>query len=182
MLLIPKHESQLVRLADKLRLAEAPTPDLVAEIFSACTRIPSLSKSRATAVKFDQLAKMSAWTDLAIALIGLELPGWNFVASSTKTAHGSARCLRNLTCRWYWTILLMQATKICRWRSSARLSTHAAGILHAKSSFRRCRRSGPRKVMSFAATTSPDVSASNADCGRNRILHRFRTTVLAGLE
>ncbi len=77
MLLIPKHESQLVRLADKLRLAEAPTPDLVAEILSACTRIPSLSKSRATAVKFDQLAKMSAWTDLAIALIGLELPGWN---------------------------------------------------------------------------------------------------------
>jgi hypothetical protein len=77
MLLIPNHGNRLDRLAGKLRLAEAPTHDLVAEIISvACTRMPSLNKSSAAAVQFDKLKKTSAWMDLAIALIELELPAW----------------------------------------------------------------------------------------------------------
>ena len=77
MLLIPKHENQLDRLAGKLRLAEVLTSDLVAEVVAeTCTRMPLLNKFGVEAVQFDRLTKTSAWTDLAIPPIGLELPTW----------------------------------------------------------------------------------------------------------
>jgi hypothetical protein len=44
-------------------------------IAGACTRLPLLSKlGRARQV--DRLAEAGAWTDAALALIALELPGW----------------------------------------------------------------------------------------------------------
>jgi hypothetical protein len=44
-------------------------------IAAACTRLPSLSKL-GRAGQVDQLAEAGAWTDAALALIALELPGW----------------------------------------------------------------------------------------------------------
>lgn len=77
MLLIPKREDRLDRLAEKLRTAESATPHLVAETVSdACPRLSLLNKSGTVAAQLNRLIEASAWTDLALALIGLELPGW----------------------------------------------------------------------------------------------------------
>jgi len=78
MLLIPSHEDRLARLAEKLRLAEAVTPNLVAEIISdGCPRLALLNRAGAAAIQIDRLIKAQAWTDLALALVALELPGWS---------------------------------------------------------------------------------------------------------
>ena len=77
MLLIPKQQDRLEQLAVKLQTANAPTSDLVAELVSnVCPRMALLNKSGAAALQFERLTKTSAWTDVAIALIGLELPAW----------------------------------------------------------------------------------------------------------
>lgn len=77
MLVVSKQTDRLERLALKVQAADAPTSNLLAEIVSqACPRLASLSKSGAAASRFDRLTKTSAWTDAAIALIGLELPAW----------------------------------------------------------------------------------------------------------
>lgn len=77
MLLIQKQQDRLEQLAVKLQIADTPTFDLVAELVSeACPRMALLNKSGATALQFERLTQTSAWTDLAIALIGLELPAW----------------------------------------------------------------------------------------------------------
>ena len=77
MLLISKHRDQLEQLALKLQNAHAPTSGLLAEAVSqTCPRLASLNKSGAAALQFERLTKASAWTDVAIALIGLELPAW----------------------------------------------------------------------------------------------------------
>lgn len=77
MLLIPKQQDRLQQLALKLQAADTPTSGLLAELIAeSCPRMASLNKSGAAALQFERLAKTPAWTDLAIALIGLELPAW----------------------------------------------------------------------------------------------------------
>jgi hypothetical protein len=77
MLLVPKPKNELGRLAAKIELAEAVTSTLVAEIVAESRhRVPLLNKSGAPASQLDKLAEASAWTDLALALIRLELPAW----------------------------------------------------------------------------------------------------------
>ncbi len=76
MLFNPKHDNRLYRLTEELRLASAPTSDLVAHVIAnACTRIPVLSKA-GKAPRIDQLIAVGAWSDAALALIELELPAW----------------------------------------------------------------------------------------------------------
>jgi hypothetical protein len=78
MLLIPRHEDRLERLAEKLRLAEAITPHFIAESISdVCPRLALLNSAGVAVVQIDRLIKASAWTDLARALVAIELPGWS---------------------------------------------------------------------------------------------------------
>jgi hypothetical protein len=64
------------RLDEELRLASQPAPDLFAKVIvSVCTRIPVLAQSGKTA-GIERLIDSGAWTDSALALVGLELPMW----------------------------------------------------------------------------------------------------------
>jgi hypothetical protein len=77
MLLDPKHEERLDRLTNELRLAPALSPDHFSRIIAdACTRLPLLNKAGGAA-RIDQLIKVGAWSDAALALIELELPAWH---------------------------------------------------------------------------------------------------------
>jgi hypothetical protein len=59
-----------------LRDAHAATAELLSEIIqNACRRFPSLGQSEKTA-RIEQLIAASAWVDIALALIELELPQW----------------------------------------------------------------------------------------------------------
>ncbi len=70
------HAVLLDRLDEALRLTPEPAPDLFAKIIaSACTRIPVLSRS-GKATRITRLVESGAWTDAALGLIELELPGW----------------------------------------------------------------------------------------------------------
>jgi hypothetical protein len=63
-------------LIDRLRGANAATPELIAEVIDlACRRFPSTGQTAKTA-RIEQLIDARAWTDLALALIDLELPLW----------------------------------------------------------------------------------------------------------
>jgi hypothetical protein len=76
MLLDPKHEMSLERLARDARLAPTPTRDLFFKIATwACPRLQLLRAARKTD-QLDRLIEAGAWTDAATTLIGLELPAW----------------------------------------------------------------------------------------------------------
>lgn len=68
-----KPDQRLARLQQQLRFAPTVTPDLVFEVAaSVCTRLPVLAK----ASHVDRLIAAGAWTDVAFALIEIELPAW----------------------------------------------------------------------------------------------------------
>jgi hypothetical protein len=72
----PKHEDRFDRLADQLRLASALTPDLVSDVIRhACTRVPVMKRA-GNAARIAQFTEVGAWSDVALALIELELPAW----------------------------------------------------------------------------------------------------------
>ena len=72
----PKHEGRFDRLMEQLRLAPAPTADLISNVVeAACTRLPVLNKA-GRAGRLDQLIEAGAWSDAALALIEIELPAW----------------------------------------------------------------------------------------------------------
>jgi hypothetical protein len=76
MLFNPNHENRLDRLANRLRTAPALTPELFCEIvIETCQRVPALNKA-ASAGRLDRLITAGAWTDAALALIGLAVPAW----------------------------------------------------------------------------------------------------------
>jgi len=63
-------------LQDKLRRAQVVTPDLASRFLTdACTRI-AMRRWAAEAAKIDRLIESEAWTDVALALVELELPQW----------------------------------------------------------------------------------------------------------
>jgi hypothetical protein len=64
------------QLDDRLRNAGAVTRELISEVVGAtCRRFPSIGQPEKTA-RIEQLIGSEAWTDLALALIDLELPQW----------------------------------------------------------------------------------------------------------
>ncbi len=71
------HPRDLNDLADRLRNATETDTLLATEVInSACRRFPSLGQSDKTA-HLEQLIRSGAWTDVALALIDLELPLWH---------------------------------------------------------------------------------------------------------
>jgi len=66
----------LDRLDDELQAAPEAEREVFAKIIgSACSRIPVLNKS-GKAARIGQLIESGGWTDAAIAVIELEMPGW----------------------------------------------------------------------------------------------------------
>ena len=73
--LLREHRDPLL-LDNRLRTAHAVTPELMSEIVgTACHRFPSMGQTEKTA-RIERLIGSEAWTDAALALIGLELPLW----------------------------------------------------------------------------------------------------------
>jgi hypothetical protein len=69
-------ENDLAALGARMLAANAVTPELVAEIIDlACRRLPSLGQSDKTS-RIERLIDARAWTDMALALIDVELPLW----------------------------------------------------------------------------------------------------------
>lgn len=72
----PKTADRLSLLADRIRSAQAVTPDLVSHIIDgACVRLPALGRTE-KAARLNRLVEAGAWTEVAFALIELELPQW----------------------------------------------------------------------------------------------------------
>jgi len=66
----------LSELNDRLRDAPAATAALISEVISeTCRRFPSMGQTEKTA-RIERLIGSEAWTDVALALIDLELPQW----------------------------------------------------------------------------------------------------------
>ena len=72
----PKTADRLSLLADQIRLAQTVTPDLVSHVIDgACVRLPALGRTE-KAARLNRLIEAGAWTEVALALIELELPQW----------------------------------------------------------------------------------------------------------
>jgi hypothetical protein len=70
-------KSRLVReLADRLRDADAVTPELLSDVIDeACRRLPCIPRAEYSR-RIERLVQTGAWTDTALALLELELPQW----------------------------------------------------------------------------------------------------------
>jgi hypothetical protein len=69
-------EDRLDRLEEQLRQARSVTPALMSNVIAeACVRLPALGRTDANA-RIDRMIESGAWTDLALALIEIELPAW----------------------------------------------------------------------------------------------------------
>jgi hypothetical protein len=77
--LLSDHQIELEHidgLIDRIRDAHAVTPELIATLVeTTCRRIPSVGQSDKT-TRLERLIQSGAWTDVALALIDLELPQW----------------------------------------------------------------------------------------------------------
>jgi hypothetical protein len=75
MLFNPKHDNRYA-LIEQLRFAKAPTLDLIRRVIAdECTRLPMLMRTGVTD-RIEKLVETGAWTDLALALVEVERPGW----------------------------------------------------------------------------------------------------------
>ena len=76
MLPIPEQSDTPTQLLQRIRAAGMPNHSLVARILAdACPRATSLRR-RKQADALESALAAGAWTDVALALITLELPGW----------------------------------------------------------------------------------------------------------
>jgi len=76
MLHLSEHHN-LADLSDRLRDAHAVTPELTSDVIErVCRRFPSMTQTYKTA-HIKRLIGAEAWTDVALALIDLELPLWH---------------------------------------------------------------------------------------------------------
>lgn len=77
MLSSPKHASAHDELSERIRSAQTITPDLMSDVLdTSCVRLPCLNRSGIVAERIARLRQSSAWTDLCLMLITVELPGW----------------------------------------------------------------------------------------------------------
>ena len=76
MLMIPRRDEPLHRLATRIACAAAPGSGLIQDIAASCKRLAALRRAGKTE-PFDLFCKSGAWVDAALALLALELPGWS---------------------------------------------------------------------------------------------------------
>jgi hypothetical protein len=138
---------RLVELQDRLRRAQAVTPDLMAEIVAgACTRV-AMPGCAARAAKIDRLIELEAWTEAALALVELELPQWR---------------LRRLVCEeGYWLCSLSKQWNLPAWLSDSAEACHESlplAILSALIEARQCAEPLPRP----AAHSVPQCGGGSA--------------------
>ena len=100
----------LVELQDRLRRAQAVTPDLMAKVVAgACTRL-AMPRRPFKAAKIERLIELEAWTEAALALVELELPQWR---------------LRRLICEeGYWLCSLSKQWNLPAWLSDSAEARH----------------------------------------------------------
>jgi hypothetical protein len=76
MRLYRKHDDRLAALADRVRNATSVDTELLSNVIEdACTRLPAMSR-HGSAAALHRLIGAGAWTDVALAQIAVELPGW----------------------------------------------------------------------------------------------------------
>ena len=69
-------ELRVRELADRLREADAVTPELLSDVIrEACWRFPCITRTEYCR-RIERLIQSSAWTDTVLALLELELPQW----------------------------------------------------------------------------------------------------------
>jgi hypothetical protein len=73
----PLQEEPRIRgLADRLREADAMTPELLSDVIrEACWRFPCIPRTEYSR-RIELLIQSGAWTDAVLALLELELPQW----------------------------------------------------------------------------------------------------------
>src|SRR5215831_6461930 len=71
-----KHEDDLEALADRVKSAIAPTPDLLYDVMNACPRLRVINRSGKVS-GIDRIIEAGAWNDAALALIAVEIPAWS---------------------------------------------------------------------------------------------------------
>lgn len=92
MLVARKYENDFDRVEREIRKAAAPTPDLIHDVLSTCTRIQVLERA-GKAKNIERLIAAGAWCDAVCALIELETPGW----SIRRLVHEDGEWLCSLT-------------------------------------------------------------------------------------
>lgn len=76
MLSVLNPQERFDRLTIRLRLTTAVTSELVSDIVAgACIRFPVFRRLGMTA-RIEKLIEAAAWTDVALAIIEIELPAW----------------------------------------------------------------------------------------------------------
>jgi hypothetical protein len=72
----PKSADRLSLLSDRIRSAQAVTPDLISHVIAdACVRLAGLGRTE-NAAQLNRLIEAGAWTETALTFIELELPQW----------------------------------------------------------------------------------------------------------
>lgn len=72
----PKTADRHSLLADEIRSAQVVTLDLVSRVIDGvCVRLPAIDRTQ-KAARLNRLIEAGAWTEVALALIELELPQW----------------------------------------------------------------------------------------------------------
>ena len=72
----PAEHNDVLDLPDRLRDANAVTPELLSGVIGPlCRRFPSVGQPQKTA-RIERLIASEAWTDAVLALIDLEMPQW----------------------------------------------------------------------------------------------------------
>jgi hypothetical protein len=135
----------LGELNTRLRDAGAADAALVNEVISAaCRRYPSLGQTEKTR-RLEQLIRSTAWTDVALALIDLELPMWQI----RRLAYDEGE----------WYCALSRERELPNWLDRSVDAHHADLSLAILSAFSEARRlSAPE-----GRTSVPDVDATTRD-------------------
>ena len=148
---------RLVGLQDRLRRAQAVTPDLMAEIAGACARL-AMPGCTAKAAKIDRLIELEAWTEAALALVELELPQWR---------------LRRLVCEeGYWLCSLSKQWNLPAWLSDDAEARHESLPLAILSTLIEARR-GAEALPGPAVRSVPQCPQAPASCAEAMCCDNF---------
>ena len=136
------------RLAEKVRLADNVSTELIGEIISgACPRLALMGPNRKLVTRITDFIKSCAWFDVSLALIEAQLPKWTLRRLSYDNGE------------WYCS-LSKQANLPIEIDDTAD-AHHEAAALAILSSFLEAQRGADQRHHGYS--TVPHVSSSDAD-------------------